>query len=233
MAFAAFSTGRYRDVLAANWRYDWFLTLSVGQIAYQVSVFGRLLLGLYIARTLGLGHLEAYGALLRKVLLAGAVVGTIGNSVFAFDLWAGPPVTPALAVLRRFVVESGHLGLTLAYASGLALAFQVPRWRRVLRWLAPVGRMALTWYLFQTLLGIWLFYGFARGPALMGGVAPAALVGIGLLGFVAQALVARAWLARFRFGPAEWLWRTLTYWKVQPFAGQAGSTGPRASPRRA
>lgn len=222
LALAAFTTGRYRDVLAANWAYDWYQTLSVGQIAYQVAVFGRLLLGLYIARTLDLGRLEAHGPLLRRVLLAGAVVGTIGNSVFAWNLLSGPAATPALAVVRRFVVESGHLGFTLAYASGLALAFQVPRWRRVLGWLAPVGRMALTWYLFQTLLGIWLFYGFARGPALMGQVAPAALVGICLLGFVAQALVARVWLTRFRFGPAEWLWRTLTYWNVQPFAAAVG-----------
>src|SRR5262245_1816148 len=47
MALAAFSSGTFRQFLAANWRYDWYLTLDIGQIGYQVAVFGRLLLGLY------------------------------------------------------------------------------------------------------------------------------------------------------------------------------------------
>ena len=52
MALTAFSSGSFREFLIANWKYDWYLTLSIGQISYQVAVFGRLLLGLYAARTL-------------------------------------------------------------------------------------------------------------------------------------------------------------------------------------
>ena len=114
-------------------------------------------------------------------------------------------------------MEGGQLGLTLAYASALALAFLVVRWRRLLSLLAPMGRMALTWYLVQTLFGICMFYGFAHGPALMGKAGPAGLAAVAVAGYVVQVVLARAWMARFRFGPAEWCWRSLTYSKVQPF----------------
>jgi uncharacterized protein len=217
---AAFGTGSYRDVLSANWRYDWYLTLSVDQIAYQVAVFGRLLLGLCVARTFALGHLEAHRARLRSVLIVGALVGAVGETIFAFHLLAAEG-RPLRAVIRRFLVESGHLGMTLAYASGLALVYLTARGRPALRRLAPLGRMALTWYLAQTLFGIAIFYGFTRGPALMGKVSAAPLAAIAVGGYVAQVFLARMWVRRFRFGPAEWAWRSLTWGERQPFRAAA------------
>jgi uncharacterized protein len=217
IALTAFSRGSYGDVLKANWQYDWQLTFSISQIGYQIAIFGRLLLGLYVARTLSLANLREHRALLRKVLLVGGLVGVVGSSVFAGRLLTGAPHNPWLAFSRRLLVESGQLGLTLAYASAVALAFLGERWRRVVRLLAPMGQMALTWYLLQTLFGIWLFYGFPHGPALMGKVGPAGLAALAVAGYGVQVVLARAWMTRFRFGPAEWCWRTLTYGEVQPF----------------
>ena len=214
MALAAFSAGNYRDVLRANWHYDWYLTLSVGQIAYQVAVFGRLLLGLYIARTFDLGNLARHRRLLRGILLLGGTAGAAGSFVFANDLLSESG-GPGPAFVRRFLVETGNLGLTLAYASGLALLFLGP-FRTIVGVLAPVGRLALTCYLLQTALGIWMFYGFAHGPTAMGQMPPSALLALLLGGFGVQILAAHAWAARFRFGPAEWLWRGLTYGKMPP-----------------
>ncbi len=217
LALTAFSTGTYAEVLVANWRYDWHLTASISQIGYQVSILGRLLLGLYLARVLNLQNLETHRPLLGRGFWGGLAVGMIGSFVFAGDFFPGASTAPAWATLKRFVVESGSLGLTLAYACGLALAFHNVRGRRIIRLLAPVGRMALTWYLFQTLVGLWMFYGFAPGPDLMGKVGAATLVLICLVGFAAQVALAQAWLRHFRFGPAEWLWRSLTYAKAQPW----------------
>jgi uncharacterized protein len=76
--------------------------------------------------------------------------------------------------------------------------------------------MALTWYLTQTLFGVWLFYGFVPGPHLMAQVGPTRIVLILIVGYAVQVNLARIWLQRFRFGPAEWLWRSLTYWNAQP-----------------
>lgn len=228
MALAAFGRGSYGEVLKANWRYDWYLTLDVGQIAYQVAVFGRLILGLYVARTLDLGNLGAHRSLLRTVLLVGGLVGVAGSTIFAGRLLTDAAGNPWLAFGRRLLVEGGQLGLTLAYASALALAFLAARWRRVVRLLAPMGRMALTWYLLQTLFGIWLFYGFAHGPALMGKAGPAALAAVAVAGYVVQVVLARVWMTRFRFGPAEWCWRSLTYGRAQPFV--AGPVPPTRRP---
>ena len=88
-ALAAFSAGSYREVLAANWRYDWYLTNSISQIGYQVAIFGRLLLGLYVARSLDLANLAADRTLLRRVLVVGAAAGLVGNTIFAGDLLSG------------------------------------------------------------------------------------------------------------------------------------------------
>ena len=226
LALAAFSRGSYREALAANWRYDWYLTLSIGQIGYQVAIFGRLLLGLWIARTLDLGDLAKHRALLRRVLLAGGLAGLAGSTVFAGDLFGGPK-GPLLAFARRFVVEGGQLGMTLAYAAGLGLVWVGAR-GSVLRWLAPLGRMALTFYLLQTMFGIWLFYGYPHGPNRMGRVGPASLAELCLAGYAVQIVLARFWLERFRFGPAEWIWRCLTYGKAQPFRAARGALEPSA-----
>jgi uncharacterized protein len=215
MARAAFSSGSYRDVLAANWRYDWHLTLGVSQIDYQVAIFGRLLLGLCAARALDLERLEAHRPLLRRTLLGGGLVGLVGSTIFAAQLLSPGSHVPGVAFLRRFLVEGGQLGLTLSYASGLALLYLAPNGRRAVRVLAPIGQMALTWYLLQTAFGIWMFYGFARGPALMGRVGPAALAALAFVGFGLQIVLARAWMRRFQFGPAEWCWRSLTYGAIQ------------------
>jgi len=221
MALFALSHGSYRDVFLANWKYDWFLTLSISQIGYQVAIFGRLLLGLYAARTIDLSDLKTQRRLFKRIFVAGALWGLIGSTIFAGKFLTGGAVNPWLAFIRKFVVEGGQLGLTLAYASGLALAFLNPRVNKIVRLTASVGRMALTWYLLQTLFGIWLFYGFAPGPRLMGKVSLGPIALLALAGYVVQLVLARLWLSRFRFGPAEWLWRSLTYWKVQPFRSQS------------
>lgn len=212
---AAFSTGTFREALAANWRYDWDLTLSLGQLAYQVAIFGRLLLGLCAVRGLDLAEPARHRTLVVRVLVAGILVGVPGNLVLALEGSAGP-AGPLLSSLRRLLVEAGFLGFTLAFAAGLSLLFLVPRARRAVLWLAPLGQMALTAYLAQTLFGIWLFYGYPPGPHLMTRLGPGWLAVLWVTGYAAQILLARAWMRSFRFGPMEWIWRSLTWLELQP-----------------
>jgi uncharacterized protein len=98
--------------------------------------------------------------------------------------------------------------LTLAYASGFALLW-TRGGDRLLRTLAPAGRMAVTTYVSQTLIGIGLFYGIGLG--LYGQVSLAAGTLAAVVIFAIQCAASSIWLQRFRFGPLEWAWRRATY----------------------
>lgn len=74
--------------------------------------------------------------------------------------------------------------------------------------------MGLTTYLMQSLFGVLLFMGFGLGQ--MGKIGMAASIAIGISFFALQIPVANWWLRRFQYGPVEWLWRSLTYLKIQP-----------------
>jgi uncharacterized protein len=94
------------------------------------------------------------------------------------------------------------------------------------RWLAPVaaaGRMPLTNYVMQSVLGTFVFYG--HGLGLYGKVPPLALYGIAAAIWGLEVVWSQWWLRHFRFGPGEWLWRVLTYGRRLPIrrAAPAGA----------
>jgi uncharacterized protein len=118
-------------------------------------------------------------------------------------------------VLGTSFYDAWNFVCTVCYLTVFVL---VSRWARAGRWLlllAPVGRMALTSYLLQTIFGCLLFMGFGLG--LLGTVGNAITLPIGFAFFSLCAWVSTHWLKVFRFGPVEWLWRSLTLLKVQPF----------------
>ena len=105
---------------------------------------------------------------------------------------------------------------------------------RRLRPLAAPGRMALTTYLTQSIVCTLLFYSYGLGW--YGDVGFSGMLLITLILFACQMAVSTWWLARFRYGPAEWLWRTLTYasmpqMRVAPSAhGHALAEKPATNP---
>ena len=111
-----------------------------------------------------------------------------------------------------FVVQ--QISLSAFYVAAVTLLY----WRRpsrgLLPALAPLGRMGLTTYLGQTAFGLLLFYGLGFG--MLGKLGVAAAVGASIAFYILQILMAQAWMTRFRLGPVEWLWRSLTYFKLQP-----------------
>jgi len=104
--------------------------------------------------------------------------------------------------------------LSFCYAATVVLLAQHTGWRKFLTPLAAPGRMALTNYLLQSVAFAILCPVYALG--LFQQVRPAPAWGIAVVIFGVQLLISVWWLPRFRFGPAEWLWRTLTYGKLQP-----------------
>jgi len=106
--------------------------------------------------------------------------------------------------------------VTLAFAYGasiIGLASTQPG-SKLLGWAAPLGRMAFTNYLVQSLIFSWMFYGYGFG--LFGQVGASAALAFGVVVYVVQVFFSRWWLLRYSFGPVEWLWRTLMYGRAQP-----------------
>ena len=108
----------------------------------------------------------------------------------------------------------GSVLIVLAYVALVMLAVKGRELGGLGRTLAATGRMAFTNYLLQTVICTTLFYG--HGLGLFGRVERWGQIVIVFCIWVFQLWFSRFWLERFRFGPAEWLWRTLTYMRLQP-----------------
>lgn len=112
------------------------------------------------------------------------------------------------------IMDVINASLTVFYICWLPLLMQKATWHKRLAVLAPVGKMALTSYLMQTLFGVGLFFGVGFGLLL--DTSPALNIVMAVLVFFAQIQFCRFWLAHFHYGPVEWLWRSATYFKWQP-----------------
>ena len=103
-------------------------------------------------------------------------------------------------------VSAGYIGLLMLFARSGALPW-------LQKALAAVGRTALSNYLLQTILATAIFYG--HGLGLFGSVERVEQIGIVAAIWVVQLAVSPLWLHYYRFGPFEWLWRSLSYWRLQ------------------
>jgi uncharacterized protein len=116
---------------------------------------------------------------------------------------------------REYLGEMLHLVsvpvLAVGYVSALVTLFHSPRGARLLAPFAWSGRMALTNYLTQSLVIAFVLFGVGPGLALAGRVGTCALTAIVMVAYALQVVFSRWWLRQFAFGPAEWLWRALTY----------------------
>jgi uncharacterized protein len=117
----------------------------------------------------------------------------------------------------RIVLLAEPLGtilLALGYGAGVIGIANLACGKRLLGWAAPVGRMAFTNYLAQSVILGWVFYGYGLG--LFGKLGVTSALAIGIAVYIAQVPFSAWWLGRYRYGPIEWLWRTLMYGAAQP-----------------
>lgn len=110
----------------------------------------------------------------------------------------------------------GSLLVSAAYVGSLMLFCQAVAGGWLKQSLRAVGQMAFTNYLMHTLIGITIFYG--PGFGLFGQVSRVGQISIMAAVCAAQLIYSPLWLQQYRFGPFEWLWRSLTYWRLQPMA---------------
>lgn len=175
------------------------------------------LLGAYFWKKGFFSEPERHGAALRRMVLVFGPLGLAANLIPQDLIWsfASHLSFRPFRILIRVTYLFARPGLTLGYAAGILLLLQYPQARRALGIFTPLGRMALTQYLLQSLVCTWMFNG--HGLGLYGKLPISHYLMGGLALYVLQVWSSRLWLSRFRMGPAEWLWRRLTYRGPQPF----------------
>jgi uncharacterized protein len=201
-----FTGNDYPAYVAELWRaawVEWWTTPAV--LPYLAQIFGRFLLGSWVFRKGWLGNVAAHRRLFARTALVAVPVGLLlagfDTAVARFDIlpgWTGQTVN-----------QLATLVLAVGYGSGIVLLHLSGRFAVLFAGLQAVGRMALTNYLTQSLFYVFAIYGFGLG--LMAWLGATLSLALAVAFFSVQIVFSRWWLARYRFGPLEWLWRWLTY----------------------
>ncbi|MEM9453277.1 MAG: DUF418 domain-containing protein [Myxococcota bacterium] len=190
----AFGEGSVSEVLIANAAFlemRWILALEEGRL---FKLAGMFVLGVYAVRRGVVASPRASRPWLRRVATLGLVVG-LPLEIVRAGLGPGTTLEVVLAAL-------GVPALAVAYAAWLTL--------RPWLWFSPAGRMSLTHYLLQSVLGIAIFYDYGGyGLGLWGRVGPTFIVLLVVVQAWTQRQMSRWWLRRFGVGPVEALWRRL------------------------
>ncbi len=213
-ATRAFRSGDFRAMTVQRLRD---LGVIYGSLPlFAPSVFAMFLVGMYAGKRAILGRVGEHLPLLHRTLRWGLGVGLGLNLVYASLNLVVNPTVPSAGQLVAVVAQTvGAPALCLGYAAALTLLLRQPRWGRRLAPLVAVGRLALSNYLLQTVICTTIFYGYGLGLYGRVGPAPGFLLSIAI--YLVQLPLSVWWLRRFRFGPVEWLWRSLTYLRPQPF----------------
>lgn len=160
---------------------------------------------------------------LRRILVAGLSITALAFTARELWMakWSGPSWPLARQMTLGFLWTAHAWSLAAVYAVSLVFLYRRPSGRRVLAPLGDVGRMALTNYIVQALLIVPACIAFD----LYDRVAPTLGVLLALAVAAVQVPLSAWWLRRFRFGPVEWIWRSLTYGRPQPMRIPERATG--------
>lgn len=171
-----------------------------------LKVMGLFLLGFYIGRNRIYAGLACHRKEIGRTGTISLLVGLPLSVVYAWDSVSGHPFGDTVASLL-YAVSVVPMGIS--YMAGMAWLFMKYETSGMWRYIAAPGRMALTNYIGQSLIGILLFYGIGFGWGASVGLGTTELIACGV--FVVELLCSLAWLRYFRYGPLEWIWRMLTY----------------------
>ena len=196
-------------------RIHTYLDLSPLLFSRIPTVLAMFLVGLYLGRSNFIRNLPEKVELLKKVRFWGLSIGF----TLMFLIVLGTKTLPTVSALVAIIEDQYLAGpiLCLGYASALTLAYLENPHRKIFTLFSNVGRMALTNYLSQSLVLTFFAYGWGLGLALkLNGYE---VLGVGVILYLSQIVFSGIWLRRFKYGPLEWIWRCITYWKLISIKG--------------
>lgn len=204
---------------------DYLLNASI--VGWGLYALGRFMLGAWVGRhgwvQRAAAYLPGFRRTLWATLPAGLLLGAAAQVIFAdaqsdrvpqWDHW--------LFVGRTLHLFSVPL-LATGYLCAIVVGLHTPKGRRLLTPFAWSGRMALTNYFGQSLFYAVVVFGVGPGLDLAGRIGATEVLAMVMVAYATQILFSRWWLSRFLYGPAEWIWRGLTYGRLPPLLRTAAT----------
>lgn len=217
--FDVLKNGSLLDVFSVN-AYNSHLN----KLDFQFGVFGRgyvtfgfFLLGMYVGRTGFFKTFREQRKLIKRTwiwslvlfLVSGglmaATFGQMGENV-TFDNW--------IAMIGLTAYDLNNIAMTFILISVFVILYKRVKPEKWLVKFAPYGRMALTNYFFQSVVGTFLLFGWGLGY--LGELRNIYTFIIAIVIVIAQMLLSKWWLQKFKYGPLEWLWRSATFLRRFP-----------------
>jgi uncharacterized protein len=214
---AVLTQGSYPD--AVTMRFRQLDERMVDEVGFSVLLVGVFLIGVWFVRSGVIARAAEHKPLYRRLAIIGIPLG-VGLGLLGSLIATGRPpgVDDGGHDLAHALLSLGSLPAALGYIGAVMLMLHSRGALARIRLLAPFGRMALSNYLMQSLVFSLLFYAHAMG---LWGIGRTTQVGIALGLCALQIGLSHWWLARFQYGPVEWVWRALTYLTWPPMRGKA------------
>ena len=212
---AAYGRGSFIEAMHEHMREAWFLYTDSASIDYTLSFYVQLtttmLLGFLIGRHRIAQRIPELMPQIVKVHVWSFWLG-IGSAVLLGygESTVRPFPTSPQTILVSLVYGFCRIALMTFYVTTFVRLAQDERWRSRFTPLAAVGRMPLTNYLLQTAIATTIFYGWGLGFWNQGGPLIWFVLAL-VIFFLVQMPLSVWWLARFQYGPMEYLWRYMTY----------------------
>lgn len=217
------TTGTYGEAVAL--RAERWKEHAPNEVGFATLLIGMFLIGTWFVRSGVMENARANLPLFRKLALYGLPLG-IGLGLLGSTIALRP--IPGSGGADGWQLASGlqmlgNLPASLGYLSLVVLMLHSSSAFNKVSVLAPFGRMALTNYLSQSLIASLFFFGYGFGNWGVSRVDQMLFVAAVI---VFQIAFSHFWLARFRYGPMEWLWRAVTYWTIPPMRNKTAPTLP-------
>ncbi len=218
--FNAFQSGSLSDIFRVNTLYGMKMQYSFQLISGRLyNTYGYFLLGLFLGKIGLFRNVDQYKPYLKKSikwsLISFPIIIVVGVLVFWLATRNGQLSSNWDMIIGMNLYNLINIPFSIIILSGFILLYQKSKWQKRLSYFAPYGRMALTNYVSQAIVGSFILCGWGLGLCDQIRTLYLFFIAIGLV--IVQTYVCKVWLNYFKYGPLEWLWRSGTYLKFQPF----------------
>ncbi len=216
--FHAFHSGSLSDVFRINTIYGMKMQFSFQLISGRLyCTYGYFLMGLLLGKIGLFRNIDLYTKNLKNSIKWASVSIPIILGVAIVIFMIVPKTNHVYSSWSQIIVMNIfnliNIPFSIIILCGFILLYQKNSFQKYLSFFAPYGRMALTNYVMQAIVGTFILYGWGLGLCDQIRTLYLFFISIGLV--VVQTYICKMWLDNFKYGPLEWLWRCGTYLKIQ------------------